>query len=71
MLLRKNKRWIEANLLLVPLRIKQFSMLMSKGYIERIREDEGVYVITAPYDSQIGLQTSNLIEKTYERAVFI
>lgn len=61
--LRKNKRWIEANLLLVPL-IKQFSMLMSKGYIERIREDEGVYVITAPYDSKIGLQVSNLTEKT-------
>lgn len=69
--LRKNKQWVEANMLLVPLRIKQFSMLISKRYIERISEDEGVYVITAPYDSQIGLQISNLPEKTNETAVFI
>ena len=69
--LRKNKQWVEANMLLVPLRIKQFSMLISKRYIERISEDEGVYVITAHYDSQIGLQISNLPKKENESAVFI
>jgi len=69
--LRTNKQWVEANMLLVPLRIKQFSMLISKRYIERIIEDEGVYVITAHYDSQIGLEISNLPKKENESAVFI
>ncbi len=69
--LRKDKRWIEAGLLLVPLRVPQFSMLISKGYIEPILEDENVFEISASYDPLIGIQITNLPQKTNEYAVFI
>jgi len=69
--LRSDKRWIEAGMLLVPMRVTQFSMLRSKGYIEPILEDDGVFAITAPYDSTIGLQITGLPQKTEGDAVFI
>ncbi|MBE0524709.1 MAG: CRISPR-associated helicase Cas3' [Methanosarcinales archaeon] len=71
MSLRRDKRWIEAGMLLVPLRVTQFSMLRSKGYIEPIQDDEGVFTITAHYDSRIGLQIADLPQKNNGGAVFI
>jgi len=71
MSLRRDKRWIEAGMLLVPLRVTQFSMLRSKGYIEPIQDDEGIFTITAHYDSRIGLQIADLPQKDYGGAVFI
>ena len=69
--LRSDKRWIEAGMLLVPLRVTQFSVLRLKGYTESISEDDGVFAITAPYDSKIGLQITGLPQKTEGDAVFI
>lgn len=69
--LRSDKRWIEAGMLLVPLRVTQFGVLRSKGYIEPIIEDDGVFAITAPYDSKVGLQITGLPQKTEGDAVFI
>jgi CRISPR-associated endonuclease/helicase Cas3 len=69
--LRKNKQWIEADMLLVPIRINQFGMFLSKGYIERIQQEDGVFTITAPYDPLIGLQTTSLEPKMDGNAVFI
>jgi CRISPR-associated endonuclease/helicase Cas3 len=69
--LRSDKRWIEAGMLLVPLRVTQFSALRLKGYTESISEDDGVFAITAPYDSKIGLQITGLPQKTEGDAVFI
>ena len=69
--LRKDKRWIEASMLFVTLRVTQFGMLSSKGYIEPIWEDENVFTITAPYDSLLGLQITGLSQKANENAIFI
>jgi len=69
--LRKDKRWIEAGFMLVPLRVTQFSMLISKGYIEPIFEDENVFEISAPYDPIRGLQITGLPPKLEGDAVFI
>ena len=69
--LRSDNRWIEAGMLLVPLRVTQFGMLRSKGYIEPILESDGVFEIIAPYDPRIGLQITGLTQKTEGDAVFI
>lgn len=69
--LRKDKRWIEAGMLLVSLRVTQFGMLRSKGYIEPVLEDEGIFTITAPYDSRMGLLITNLPQKNNGGAAFI
>ncbi len=69
--LRSDKRWIEAGMLLVPMRVTQFGMLRLKGYTEPILEDDGVFAITAPYDSKIGLQITGLPQKTEGSAIFI
>lgn len=66
--LREEKKWIEANMLFISLNLSQFKNLFLKNYIDK---NDDVFVITAPYDSQIGLQIFNLPEKTYESAVFI
>ena len=69
--LRKEKRWIEARMLFVTLRVTQFAMLINKGYIEKMIDDENVFEITAPYDPMIGLQISELSQKKEDGAVFI
>ncbi|MDD5235389.1 MAG: CRISPR-associated helicase Cas3' [Methanocellales archaeon] len=69
--LHKDKQWIEAGLLLVPLRVTQFNMLISRGYVRPISEDENVFTIITPYNPLTGLQITNLPQKTNEDAVFI
>ena len=62
------KRWIEADMLLVPIRIGEFKRLMELGYIEEKSLDnpkKNVFVVTSPYDQKRGLTTIGLKKKNY------
>lgn len=58
--LRSNKKWIEANMLLVNINYLQYIKINKKGYIEPILEDSKIPMITAPYSKELGLKLNDL-----------
>ncbi len=61
------KRWIKADMQLVPIRIGEFKRLMELGYIEERSLEASkktVFVATCPYDPKRGLTTTGLEKKS-------
>ena len=63
-LLKKEKRYLEAKMLLVPIQIRQSSRL-SKEEILRFDKELGEYVADLEYSSDTGLDISKQIENIY------